>query len=198
MYPVLKFLNVVFWEFIQNLGVVPAVAAVWWWARHSRGKAALAILVSAVGTPLTIFLTEQVKIGSPGRAEVIATNIVVFGLLQGLIVPYLGSEAWWSNAKTDVMVGTLAGIAISIAQATAAHDRIAVFVVVRRRVHRDALLETQVLAGCDGRGVGRRARHDADYRLHRLWLCVGAVDARRHRRTGGAAQGAIGNFSLKL
>jgi hypothetical protein len=131
MYPVLKFLNVIFWEFIQNLGVVPAVAAVWWWARQSRGKAALAILVSAAGTPLTIFLTEPAKIGAPGRAEIIATNIVVFGLLQCLIVPYLGSEAWWSNAKTDVVVGALAGITISVAQATAAHDRIAVFVVAR-------------------------------------------------------------------
>ena len=112
VYPVLRFLNAFFWEFVQNLGVVLFVLAVWWWARRSREKAILSILASAVYSAVAIYLTEVLKVGHAGLLTTMIVNLVSVILLQLLIVPYSGAEARWSNWRTDWGVGGLAGAAL--------------------------------------------------------------------------------------
>jgi len=122
-YPLLRFLNAVFWEFTQNLpGIVLFVVAVWWWARQSRGKASLCILVGAIVSSLIIYLTESAKTGHVETVRILVVNIVIMTLLQALILPYLGVEAKWSHRKIDLIVAGLAGSTLAIAQGLADQD----------------------------------------------------------------------------
>jgi len=119
-YPILRFLNAMWWEFFQNIwAVVLFVAAVWLWARGSKGKALVCMLAGGVASALAIYLTERVKSGHEETIEILLTNIASMSVLQLLIAPYLGSEARWSNWKIDWVVGLLAGSGLSIAQALA-------------------------------------------------------------------------------
>lgn len=120
-FPVLKFANALFWELAQNAsGVVPFVLAVWLWAQRKRGMSILCLSVGGVASSLVIYLTESAKTGHAGSFPVLIANVVVISLLQLLIVPYLGSQARWSNSKTDWLIGALAGVALAVAQGLAA------------------------------------------------------------------------------
>jgi len=122
-YPVLRFLNALFWEFIQNLGLVPSVAAVWLWARRERGRAVLTMLLSAATFSGAIFFTESAKVGRGGHMDTMLVNMLVLSALMFLIIPYLGAEAKWSNRKTDWAVGLAAGVCVALAQGLASPGR---------------------------------------------------------------------------
>lgn len=119
----MRFLNAVFWEFIQNLPVIMLfVAAVWLWARGSKRKASMCIVASAIVGACIIRFTESMKTTSDYMEPIQVTlvNVMMFGILQTLFVAYLGAEAQWSNWKTDLLFGGLAGASIAIAQGLAA------------------------------------------------------------------------------
>lgn len=121
--PILRFLNALFWEFIQNLGLVPSVAAIWLWARRKRGKAVLTMLLSAATFSGAIFLTESAKVGRGGHLDTMLVNMVVLSVLMFLIIPYAGTEAKWSNWKMDCGVGIGAGVCVAVAQGLASPGR---------------------------------------------------------------------------
>jgi hypothetical protein len=50
---------------------------------------------------------------------VTAVNIVSMSLLQVLLAAYLGTEADWSNEKTDLLLGAMAGISLAVTQGLA-------------------------------------------------------------------------------
>jgi hypothetical protein len=119
-----RFLVVLFWEFVQNVsGVVPFAIAVWLWAQRSKGKAFLCMLAATVGAVLTLYLVEPFKQGHVATLQSALVNFVSTGLLQILVVPYLGSETRWSSRKTDWIAGALAGLALAIAQGLGVQGR---------------------------------------------------------------------------
>ena len=139
----MKFLNVIFWEFVQNVPVIVLfMAAVWLWAKRSKTAALACIGLGAALGALVIRFTESLKLMSDYMEPVSVTlvNIVMFGLLPIPFVIYLGSESRWSNWKTDLALGGLAGACIALAQGLAAPGSLLVGVIL----HTVSL----TLAGC--------------------------------------------------
>jgi hypothetical protein len=46
-------------------------------------------------------------------------NVVSVSLLQVLLAVYLGTEADWSNEKTDLFLGAMTGVSLAVAQESA-------------------------------------------------------------------------------
>jgi hypothetical protein len=123
MSDVLRFLTVLFWEYVQNVPVVLGFAlAVWYWARDERGRAGVAMGAGAVLGALIIRYTEALKIGRPYMEawSVTLVNVVGFGMMLLLFTLYLGREAGWSNRRIDLALGALAGGGFALAQGLAA------------------------------------------------------------------------------
>jgi hypothetical protein len=116
----MRFLNAVFWEFIQNVAVIVLfVTAVWYWARRRKVRSIGCALGGAIAGSLLIRFTEPVASGYHEPIEVTAVNIVSMSLLQVLLAAYLGTEADWSNEKTDLLLGAMAGISLAVTQGLA-------------------------------------------------------------------------------
>lgn len=116
----MKFLNAVFWEFVQNLPVIVLfVAAVWLWSRERKRQSVACTLTGAIVGSLIIRFTEPLKSGYHEPWSITVTNVVAMSLLQLLFTAYLGTETNWSNWKTDMLLGALAGIALAAAQGLA-------------------------------------------------------------------------------
>ncbi len=127
----MRFLNAVFWEFIQNGPVVVLfVIAVWTWARGRKMLAIVCALTGAVIGSLIIRFTEPVATGYQEPIEVTAVNVVTMSLLQVLFAVYLGTEANWSNRKTDLLLGAIAGLCLAVAQGLASRGSPPIAVVV--------------------------------------------------------------------
>jgi hypothetical protein len=115
-----KFINALFWEFVQNLPIlVLFVAAVWFWAQRSKAKAMTCIAAGAVAAALVIRFTEPLTSGYWEPVSVTIVNVVSMSVLQFLVAAYLGTEARWSNQKMDLVVGGLTGVSLAIAQGVA-------------------------------------------------------------------------------
>lgn len=111
------FIQVLFWEFVQNLpSVLLFIMAVWFWTRHSKGIAIALILVNSLACPLIIRVTEPYKHGYIEPLSTTITNIISLGILMFILVPYLGAESKWSNVRMDLLLGWLAGALLGIAQ----------------------------------------------------------------------------------
>jgi hypothetical protein len=111
------FIQVLFWEFVQNLpSVLLFIMAVWFWARHSKGIAIALILVNSLVCPLIIRVTEPYKHGYVESLSTTIANIAALGILMFILVPYLGTESKWSNVRMDLVLGWLAGALLGIAQ----------------------------------------------------------------------------------
>ncbi|MBN1875439.1 MAG: hypothetical protein JXA33_14510 [Anaerolineae bacterium] len=116
----MSFINAIFWEFLQNAPVlVLFTAAVWLWAKDRRRDAVVCSVISAVMGSLLIRFTEPLISGYHEPWAVTLVNVVAFGGLQVLFAAYLGAESRWSNWKTDVLFGGLAGVALALAQGIA-------------------------------------------------------------------------------
>jgi hypothetical protein len=121
----------VFWEFWQNLPVIVLfVVAVWLWAQGNRAKAIGCAVAGAVIGSLVIRFTEVMADGSREPVSVTLTNVVVLSVMQTLFMMYLGVEKEWSNWKTDVMLGGVAGVLMAITQALAASGAMLVGVIL--------------------------------------------------------------------
>lgn len=116
----MKFVNALFWEFVQNLPVVLLfVAAVWFWAQRSRVKAVTCIVAGSLAAALIIRFTEPLKSGYWEPVSVTVVNVAVMSVLQFFIMVYLGAEARWSNRKVDLLVGGVSGAGLAVAQGMA-------------------------------------------------------------------------------
>jgi len=113
----MKFLNAVFWEFVQNAPVIVLfIIAVWLWARTRKAWAVVCALCGAVVRSLLIRFTGPATNGYYEPIPVTAVNVVSVSLLQVLLAAYLGTEANWSNGKTDLFLGAMTGVSLAVAQ----------------------------------------------------------------------------------
>lgn len=116
----MKFLNAVFWELVQIAPVIVLfITAVWLWARMRKVWSVACALGGAVVGSLLVRLTELTANGYCEPLAVTGVNIVSMSLLQILFTAYLGTEANWSNRKTDLLLGAMAGISLAVAQGLA-------------------------------------------------------------------------------
>ena len=117
------FFRAIFWEVVQNLPlIIFFVVTVWLWARGHRMKAIACLITASVVTSLLIRYTEPIIHGYHETIAVTIVNVVSLSLLMFLFTMYLGSDAGWSNRKTDLILGGLAGIIFGVAQGLASPD----------------------------------------------------------------------------
>jgi hypothetical protein len=117
MQTISRFLNAIFWEFVQNLPVIVMfVMAVWYWAQGRRKEALICVTVSAISGALVIRFTEPLISGYEESMTTTLVNMVTFGLLQALFVAYIASDIKWSNWKMDLILSGTAGVGLAIAQ----------------------------------------------------------------------------------
>lgn len=116
----LGFLRALFWETLQNLPLIISFAiGVWLWSRGTRLAASACLLAGGAITALLIRYTEPIIHGYHETTAVTILNMVNLSLLMLLFTAYLGSQARWSNWKTDTLLGGLAGILFGAAQGLA-------------------------------------------------------------------------------
>ena len=121
----------VFWEFWQNLSVIVFfVVAVWLWAKGHRVKAVGCAVAGAVVGSLVIRFTEVMADGSREAMSVTLINMITLSVLQVLFILYLGVEKEWSNWKTDLMLGGVAGVLLAITQGLAAPGGLLIGVIL--------------------------------------------------------------------
>jgi len=121
----------VFWEFWQNLPVIAFfVVAVWLWAKGSKARAIGCAVTGAVVGSLVIRFTEVMADGSREAMSVTLINMVALSVMQVLFMAYLGVEREWSNWKTDLMLGGVAGVLLAITQGLAAPGALLIGVIL--------------------------------------------------------------------
>ena len=117
------FFRALLWEVVQNLPLILSfVVTVWLWVRQHRIKAIVCLLAGSIISALLIRFTEPIIHGYYETIEVTMVNMVSLSLLMFLFMLYLGSEARWSNWKTDLILGGLAGISLGVAQGMASPE----------------------------------------------------------------------------
>jgi riboflavin transporter FmnP len=127
------FLNVVFWEYIQNLPVVLGFGiAVWLWVRDKYMKASVVIASGAVLGAVIIRYTERYLLGRAYMEawSVTVVNVVGFAAVMLLFTLYLSRETGWSNTYVDMTLGALAGGGFALAQSLAAEDLLLIGIVL--------------------------------------------------------------------
>lgn len=116
----MKFLNAVFWEFVQNAPVIVLfIIAVWLWAHTRKPWAVACALCGAVLRSLLIRFTGPATSGHCEPIPVTVVNVASISLLQLLLAAYLSTEANWSNGKTDLFLGAMTGMSLAVAQGPA-------------------------------------------------------------------------------
>lgn len=105
------------WGILQNVPVIVLfVSAVWYWARKRRVHSMTCALIGALASSFLIRSTEPMASDYSEPYEVTVVTVMTMSLLQGLLVAYLGTEAEWSNWRVDLGLGSMAGIALAVAQ----------------------------------------------------------------------------------
>jgi len=128
----MKFLNAVFWEFVQNAPVIVLfIIAVWLWARTRETWAVACALCGALLRSLLIRFTGSAITGYDEPISVTIVNIVSISLLQILLAAYLSNETDWSNGKTDLFLGAMTGVSLAVAQGPASHGLLQIDIVGR-------------------------------------------------------------------
>jgi hypothetical protein len=114
------FLRAIFWEQIQNLPLILFfILTVWLWARRHRRAALVCAIAGSILSALGIrFILPSIH-GYSETIQVTLVNMVSLSVLMLVFAAYLGSDAGWSNRKTDVLLGGLAGVCLGVAQGLA-------------------------------------------------------------------------------
>lgn len=117
----MRFFQVIFWEFVQNLPLVVAFfVAVWLWAQNRRPSAIVCTLMGSVTGALVIRFTESnISDKVIERGEVTLINVVIMSFTMILCTAYLASESRYSNWKLDLVLGGGVGVLLSTAQGLA-------------------------------------------------------------------------------
>src|SRR5262245_43309251 len=119
----MKFFFVLFWEVIENLPVALGFLIAVRLCRKQVFLALTALMVGAVGTSLLIYRIQGYRLSGvpeldhPPRLGDLFVNLV---FITGIGIPllrYCSTEVWWSNWKTDLVLGSLAGMGLALAQA---------------------------------------------------------------------------------
>ena len=116
----MSFFTEFIWEFIQNLVLLTGffLSLSFW----QKGNILLGLLCAIGGGILGAWNIRWIELKHKGHDEplrVTLTNSVVMPLLMLGIVMY--SAASWSNWLTDVLLGIVTGIALSVSQRIAIH-----------------------------------------------------------------------------
>jgi hypothetical protein len=120
----MKFFFVLFWEVIENLPIALGFLIA---TRLRRKQVLLAftfLIVGTVGTTLLIYLIQGYRLSGVPELDHPPTLVDVFvntTFITGIGIPlllYCSAEVWWSNWKTDVVLGLLAGMGLALAQAS--------------------------------------------------------------------------------
>lgn len=115
----MSFVNTLFWEFVQNVGLGIAVLGLWLWRRGNRWIAGGVLLVAGLYTAFAIFLTEWFKIGIPGSVSGLVVNVIGIATLTGIVLLNLEK----GNARLDWLIGLVLGILLASAQGVAVSNR---------------------------------------------------------------------------
>lgn len=119
-----RFLSILYWEALENAPLLTGfmLAARVWSENWVLGFAYL-VLGTASGAIL-IHFTETKKISNQPTPRETLTNFVVFTLLSLPFVFYFAArDAWWSNWVTDIVLGILAGVTLSIGESWGWEDK---------------------------------------------------------------------------
>jgi hypothetical protein len=120
----MKFFFVLFWEVVENLPMsIGFLIAV----RVRRKSLAVALASLMAGTVLSSVLICAIQayrlsgvpeLDHPPPSAALFVNILTFTGMGSLVMLYCSAEAWWSNWKTDIVLGLLSGLLIALAQAS--------------------------------------------------------------------------------
>ena len=122
----MKFFLVLFWEVFANLPICLGllIAVRLRLRRKSFLLASASLMAGTVLTSLLIYFIQGYRLSGvpeldhPPTLAAILVNIVIFTGVGIPMMLYCSAEAWWSNWKTDVVLGLLAGMVSALAQAS--------------------------------------------------------------------------------
>ncbi len=123
----MKFLSLLFWEFLQNLPLIAGfIAAFQLWQQGRLAIAIVCMVASSSAGALVIRVTES-KIFAGNRESVRGsiTNIVIFTVLMLALAAYLA--AGWSSWWTDIAAGLIGAIVLAAVQGRVPQERLNVF-----------------------------------------------------------------------
>ena len=112
----MNFFSAVLWMTVQNL---PACAGFLVAVRTRRKNVALALAVFLLGLALTMLLASGTNWQSGGYAVPAIDGItaaVLYAVIGFPFVLYASAEVWWSNWRTDGVLGALLGLLVAIGQ----------------------------------------------------------------------------------
>lgn len=120
----MKFFLVLFWDVFENLPICLGLLIAVRLRRRSVPLALASLTAGTVLTSLLIYFIQGYRLSGvpeldhPPTVAAIFVNIVVFTGMGIPIMLYCSAEAWWSNRKTDVVLGLLGGMVSALAQAS--------------------------------------------------------------------------------
>ena len=119
-----RFWRVFFWEFVQNLPlVVGFLLGLRLWQAGNPWLAGVCIVGGSLVGALAIRATEaRIVAGHREPLRAVLVNIAVMSALMLVVVAYL--SAAWSRWWTDLLAGSLVGLALGAAQDLAARSPI--------------------------------------------------------------------------
>ncbi len=121
-----RFWRVFFWEFIQNLPLLAGfMMALRLWQSGRLWLAAICIIGSSIIGACIIWATEfRIVAAHHEPLRAVLANIVVMSILMVVLVVYL--TAAWSRWWTDLIVGSLTGVALGGGQDLATRSPISI------------------------------------------------------------------------
>ena len=120
------FLEAIFWESVQNLPLIAGfVGGLSLWHGGCRWAAVACAVTGSVVGALVIRLTEsRIVEGHDEPLAVVLVNMLTMSILTVGLVAYLSAS--WSNWKTDLGCGAVAGAGGALAQDLAAGEPIGI------------------------------------------------------------------------
>jgi hypothetical protein len=120
----MKFLKILFWEYIQNLPVLVGFAwAMRFWQKGNSIFAITCLFIGGATGAILIAVTESKKqAGYREPTAVLLVNIFGITILMFIVLVYL--LAPWSSWWTDIMIGIVLGIGLAVVQSQAARKKI--------------------------------------------------------------------------
>lgn len=116
----MRFLGDIQWGFLYNAPmIISLVVAVRYWAQEKKALSVVCALTGGVARPLLVRFVDPVISGCQAPVNLTLVNAASMGLLQVLLVAYLGTEANWSNWKVDLGLGGVAGVSMAVARGIA-------------------------------------------------------------------------------
>jgi len=122
----MRLLQTFFWEFIQNLPLVGGfLLGLDFWRQEKLGWAITCMVAGSVIGSLMIWATEsRIVKGHREPMQEVVVNILAMGSLMFLLTVYMSSK--WSGWWSDLLVGSVGGIALGVIQSLAVKSPVSV------------------------------------------------------------------------